>query len=107
MDLLPYDPDENSSFPAKEYLKRFVDPMDDPMKVHHKFLAAYHQFYSTYGSKFSGSESLLEFGGGPAIHSLISASKYVGSIVFSDYAATNRQEITSWRDKEVGCELLR
>ncbi len=101
-----YDPDVNAMFPSKEYLKRFVDPLADPMKVHIKFLDAYHQFYTKYLKGTTGPPlSLLEFGGGPTLHSLMTACRYVGSISFADYAESNRNEIIMWRDQTSGGEV--
>lgn len=98
-----YNSDANAVFPSKEYLKRFVDPTADPMKVHIKFLEAWHKFYSKYLDGESSSRALLEFGGGPALHSLISASTHVQSVTFADYAQSNRDEIIFWKEnKEEG-----
>lgn len=101
-----YEADANAQFPSKEYLKRFIDPVSDPMKVHVKFLQAYHDFYDKYcngaGAGESGTKTLLEFGGGPTLHSVISATRHVGTITFADYAESNRSEITTWRDKAEG-----
>lgn len=99
-----YNADANAVFPSKEYLKRFIDPTADPMKVHIKFLEGWHHFYEKYINGDSGSKSLLEFGGGPTLHSLISASRHVGSITFADYAESNRKEVTTWKEKSDGCE---
>ena len=94
-----YNPEANRIFPSKEYLKRFSDPTGDPMRVHIKFLEAWHNFYQKHGGELGGSANLLEFGGGPTLHSLITASKHVRNITFSDYAESNRNEITLWKDK--------
>ncbi len=93
-----YNADANTLFPSKEYLKRFIDPTADPMKVHSKFLKAWHDFYQKYANGTTDSKSLLEFGGGPTLHSLISACWHVGSITFADYAESNRNEIILWKD---------
>lgn len=99
-----YNSEANAVFPSKEYLKRFVDPMSDPMKVHVQFLQAWHYFYKTYVNGVSNSLSLLEFGGGPALHSLISASEHVDSITFADYAESNRNEVITWKQRTDGCK---
>ena len=78
---------------------------DDPMKVHSKFLDQWHSFYSRYGDEFDpSSATLLELGGGPTIHSLISACQHVSRITFSDYADTNRREIQLWKDNDAKCK---
>lgn len=106
-----YNSEANAVFPSKEYLKRFVDPTADPMKVHSKFLEAWHTFYDRYSNGSNGSRALLEFGGGPTIHSLISAAQHVETITFADYAESNRDEIIMWKDGANGgafpCEIAR
>ena len=78
----------------------------DPMKVHSQFLSHWHSFYSTHGQEFDNpNASLLEFGGGPTIYSLISACHRVGQITFADYAATNREEVQMWRNNTPECML--
>ena len=93
-----YNAEANAVFPSKEYLKRFSDPTADPMKVHSKFLEAWHKFYSKYTNGSRNSRALLEFGGGPTVHSLISASQHVETVTFADYAESNRNEISIWKD---------
>lgn len=99
-----YNSEANAVFPSKEYLKRFVDPTADPMKVHSQFLEAWHKFYSVYANGSSCSRALLEFGGGPTVHSLISASEHVETITFADYAESNRKEVTTWKENLSGGE---
>jgi hypothetical protein len=99
-----YDPEANALFLSKEYLKRFTDPKADAMKVHSKFLEAYHDFYSKYINGSTTAKCLLEFGGGPTLHSLISACRHVENISFADYAESNRNEIIMWRDQTDGGE---
>lgn len=99
-----YNPDCNKEFISREYLKRYTDPTNDPMQVHSKFLEQWHSFYSANGHEFDASSaSLLELGGGPTIHSLISACQHVSKITFSDYAETNRREIRMWKENDAKC----
>jgi nicotinamide N-methyltransferase len=44
---------------------------------------------------------ILEFGGGPVIHPLISAAPYAKEIVFSEYVSRNRAAVESWKNKEL------
>ena len=77
------------------------------MKVHSKFLEHWHSFYSSHAHEFDASSStLLELGGGPTVHSLISACQHVSNITFSDYAETNRREIRMWKEDDAKCEKL-
>jgi len=98
----PYSSQANSSFPSKEYLKRFINPTFDPMQVHSQFMRAWHDFYNKYSTKMEKPLHLLEFGGGPTIHSLVTAAEHMDSITFADYAESNRNEIVMWRDKVDG-----
>ena len=78
---------------------------DDPMKVHSKFLEHWHDFYSSHAHQLDASTAtLLELGGGPTIHSLISACQHVSKITFSDYAESNRREIRMWKENDAKCE---
>ncbi len=70
-------------------------------------LAAYNIFYSKYASKSLDPtrSTLLEYGGGPAVAFLVSASPYVKKIVFSDYVDSNLKAVAKWRDREDGRKL--
>ena len=103
--IFPYNSEANAVFPSKEYLKRFEEPTADPMKIHIKFLAAWHNFYKKYTCETGKAAHLLEYGGGPTLHSLITASKYVETITFADYAESNRNEINMWMKENKECEL--
>ena len=97
-DISKYNPEANSVFPAKAYLDRFKDPKTDPTKSQMQFLKGFHSFYEKYISGHGGAKSLLEFGGGPTLFTLISAAKHVESITYAEYADTNRKEIHLWKD---------
>ena len=98
-----YSPEVNEAFPAKPYLKQFEDPKTDPTKSQTQFLEGFHTLYDKYVCGSGGDNlTLLEFGGGPAIFSLISAAKHVQSITFSDYAKSNRDEVELWKDEKNG-----
>ena len=43
---------------------------------------------------------MLEFGGGPCIHTLISASPFVRKIVFAEFTEANRKEVEAWQKRE-------
>ena len=102
---MEYNAEINAAFPAKPYLEQFKDPKTDPTKSQTQFLEGFHTLYEKYVCGAGGSGeglTLLEFGGGPAIFSLISAAKYVDSITFSEYAETNRKEVELWKDEKEG-----
>ena len=100
-----YDVDANRSFPAKEYLKRYLDPRADPQGVHEEFLKAYHHFYSNYQHGLDSSTALLlEFGGGPTMHTLISACPHVKEFTFTEYSELNRAEVLKWKNEEKDCK---
>ena len=49
----------------------------------------YHNFWSSFGSS---KLTVSEFGGGPSIYLLISASPFVSEIVFAEFLEANRRE---------------
>ena len=100
MDISKYNPEANKVFPAKAYLERFKDPKTDPTCSQMQFLKGFHSFYEKYIDGSGGSKSLLEFGGGPTLFTLISAAKHVDSITYAEYADTNRNEIQLWKDEK-------
>ncbi len=97
-----YNLEINAAFPAKPYLEQFKDPKTDPTKSQTQFLEGFHSLYEKYGGV---SMTLLEFGGGPAVFSLISAAKHVESITFAEYAESNRDEIVKWKEEKSGRKL--
>ncbi len=100
-----YSDDENTSFPAKQYLKRYIDPRADPQGVHEQYLKAYHRFYSKYSQYLNKETSqALEFGGGPTVYPMISAAPHVKEFTFTEYALSNRTEVEKWRNEEKDCE---
>ena len=105
LDDVKYNAEAIKVFPAKGYLERFGDPKNDPTKSMSNLLKAWHSFYENHVSGMRDSISLLEFGGGPTIYSLISAAKYVESITFAEYAETNRDEVVLWKDEKSGRKL--
>ncbi len=62
-------------------------------------LEEHHKFWSTVGYKNEGL-SVLEFGGGPALANLISASKVAKYITFADYTESNRKAVNFWVNGE-------
>ena len=82
--------------------RRFTDPYDKERGIQPFYLKSLHDFYVKYSGNWDSQlAKLLEFGGGPVIYSLISAAPYVASIVHSDYAESNLQEVRWWKDKSV------
>ena len=97
-----YDREANKVFPAKAYLERYQDLKISRMQ----FLKGFHSFYEKYINGTAGSKSLLEFGGGPTVYTLISAAKYIDSITFADYSDTSRDEIRLWKDEKDGRKIV-
>lgn len=99
---IPYDTDANFKFDSKAYLQRYTSPVE-ALGIQVQFLDCWHQFYHDHQKEFDPSNSsVLEFGGGPTLWSLISVSPIVNSITFSDFAETNRDEIRIWKNNETG-----
>lgn len=86
-------------FNARSYLEaRFATPNEFRSEF---YLRSFHDFYQKYHSEWDAKTArVLEFGGGPCIHTLISAAPYVSDITFADYAEDNLQEIRLWRDND-------
>ena len=100
--MADYDAEANCTYPAKQYLELYKDPRTEPSKSHTHYLEGFHTFYEKYVCGRGDSLTLLEFGGGPSVFTLISAAKHVGSITFSEYAETNRDELKLWKDEKSG-----
>lgn len=99
---LPYDTDANFQFDSKAYLQRYTNPIE-ALGIQVQFLDCWHQFYQDYVKEFDPSSStMLEFGGGPTLWSLMSVSPNVNRITFCDFAETNRDEIRMWKNNETG-----
>ena len=65
---------------------------------HHHSLKHIHKFYESCGSPAAGLK-VLEFGAGPVIAYVISASLYASEIVLSEYMETNRKVLQMWLDR--------
>ncbi len=64
-------------------------------------LQCFHDSYKKYHGHWDQEKSrLLELGGGPSIHPLISAAPFVSEIVFSDYAEDCRKQVQLWKDND-------
>ncbi len=87
---------------VKYYLsKRFTDPTDKERGAQPFFLKSIHDFYQTHGKSLN-SGKLLEFGGGPVLYPLISASPFISEITFADYMQSSIDAITAWKDESKG-----
>ena len=75
-----------STFSAREYLKEFYPSLNPENEFLLKF---YHDFYASIPHQ----RTLLEIGGGPTIFQLLSASRKVDEIIFSEYAQSCRDEV--------------
>ena len=86
-------------FDARSYLTdRFASPNEFRSEL---YLRGFHGFYQQYHIEWDTKKArVLEFSGGPCIHSLISAAPYVSDILFTDYAEDNLREIKLWRDDD-------
>lgn len=78
-----------NKFNPYDYLKEYYTKIGDENSA---LLRFFHKKYK----KIKPKKSLLEFGGGPTIYQLISASSKVKEIVFSEYVKSNREEVKKW-----------
>ena len=96
--------DYHNVFDTKTYLELFYktakgnENIQGFLQFH---MNAYHNFWSNFaqpGSLKTPKEiRYLEYGGGPVICSLISASPKVDRVVFAEYTEANRSSLTSWQ----------
>jgi hypothetical protein len=56
------------------------------------------EFYHEVYSQLPGELEILEFGGGPTLYQLASASAKARSITFAEYLPQNRRAVKLWRD---------
>ncbi|XP_065902916.1 nicotinamide N-methyltransferase-like [Dysidea avara] len=61
----------------------------------------FHKFYQQFHTEWDHSTAkLLEIGGGPCVHTFISAAPYVAEIYHSDYVQSCRDEVKMWRNND-------
>ncbi|MGQ9867189.1 MAG: guanitoxin biosynthesis pre-guanitoxin forming N-methyltransferase GntF [Pseudanabaenaceae cyanobacterium] len=82
-----------ASFNARTYLQEYYGDVG-PENL------AYLQFFARQFAAMPPQTSLLDFGSGPTIYSVISAVPKVERIVLSDYVAANREELTLWQQND-------
>ena len=94
--------DYRSAFDTKTYFvmesKVFDLNSDDKSSLEFR-MKAFHKFWSNFKPDSSREYSdirCLEFGGGPVVRNLVSASPKVNRIVFAEYLDSNRQGVLSW-----------
>ena len=79
-----------------EYLAQFYCKVD----AYHEFVLTHlHNFYQAYQPPVGGAK-VLEFGGGPAVCSLISAAPKCKEIVFGEFREDNREHVNLWLKKD-------
>ena len=88
-------------FDARSYLEERCPGNEfktDDLRIHtHWGLKCLYNFYENFHEYWDNSSAtLLEFGAGPYIHTLISAAPYVGKIYHTDYLEECRQEALLW-----------
>ena len=90
---------EMRAFDGKAYLRtRFTG---QPSVIRANDLRFLHGFYSKYHHTWDAKTArMLEYGGGPAIYALISASPHVKDITFTDIAESNLKEVELWKNND-------
>jgi len=88
--------ENNDFFDTENYLKtRFSD-----MTVRDRVLFPLECFHDAFQSLSTSGLKILDYGTGPAIMSVISASRNASEIVLSDYAESNREALRKWLRKD-------
>ena len=92
-------------FDARKYLEERCPgnefkEMDS--RIHTQWgLKCLHNFYEQFHKTWDNSTAtLLEFGAGPYIHTMISAAPYVSKIYHTDYLEECRREALLWKNKD-------
>lgn len=80
----------SAHFSPRDYLKEYFSAWDIEDEFTMSFL---HRIYEGLEPQ----ETMVEIGGGPIIHQLISARRKVESIIFAEYLARNRFEVKTWK----------
>jgi NNMT/PNMT/TEMT family len=86
------------AFDPRRYLQEYYSSIS---RENYELLNFFANAYKT----ISPNSIMLELSGGPSIYSLISASKYVKEIHFSDYLESNRQAVQEWQRGSQYCQL--
>ena len=81
--------DNFSDFSPDQYLAKYYGAIGHETDQVLKF------YHSTYEAEKPDGR-LVEIGGGPTIYQLISASKWVDEILFSEYLEANRNAVSLW-----------
>ena len=85
-------------FDPLTYLKYHYGVVDS---FHRHSLKYLHEFCKCYEAPSTGPGlKILEFGAGPVIANVISASLYASEIVLSDYLESNRKVLQMWLDRD-------
>lgn len=85
MDSLRFGEDYHNKFDPKAYLN-YYSGTGDQAEYSEFSLRCFHEFWSKMAKR---NARVLDFGGGPAIHDLISATAYVEEIIFAEYSEEN------------------
>lgn len=78
-----------NEFAAVDYLDEYYSLIGPENNM---LLQFWHESYAQIGLH----DNLLEFGGGPSICSLLSASNYATNIIFAEYNLSCRQAVQAW-----------
>lgn len=78
----------------RAYLTKFYTEMDAGSQALMRFYSSVYRSYQT--------ERMLEFGGGPALYSIISAAKCANLIHFTDYNSACLAEVQLWLQSDAG-----
>ena len=92
-------------FNARKYLEERCpgnEFKETDSRIHTQWgLKCLHRFYKDFHKNWDKSTaSLLEFGAGPYLHTLISAAPYVNIIYHTDFLEECRREVLLWKNKD-------
>ncbi|XP_046373088.2 indolethylamine N-methyltransferase-like [Haliotis rufescens] len=87
--------DYNAAFEPETYLNTFYNDTSPRMAF------GLTQFHEAFASGNIKGRQLLDFGTGPTIHSIISASQHCESILLAEFSPQNRDTLKQWHSGEL------
>lgn len=82
-------------FKPRAYLEEYFSEIDNE-------IVSLYEFFRDAYNKIGPHDKMLEFGGGPTIYQLVTASLYAREIHFSDYVDANVDEVKQWQIGQEG-----
>lgn len=91
--------DYEAEFDAKAYLGYYTIGNGVPTDNFSFRLKQYHHFFETYSCNWNKKSSkILDFGAGPIVSNVISATPYANEIILASHTESEQRELTHWKN---------